>query len=159
MTYKRLNMAEMFVSDGNDVLAIHGLGSCLGIAIYDPTRGIGAMAHIMLPCNLTKSHRHKPGKYVDSAIDEMFNDLKKLGCDPENLVAKICGGSRMFKTRKDNRDCVGTKNIKLARKILKELGIHIIAEDVGGNYGRIVEFDVNTGIMRIVTVMTGTKYI
>ena len=138
MGYKKLNMTEMAVSNGSDVLAIHGLGSCLGVAIYDPEKGIGAMAHIMLPCNLTNSVQSKPGKYVDTAINEMVGDLEKRGCDPETLVAKICGGSRMFKTQRDKKNCIGVKNIKLARKMLKELGIRIIAEDVGGNYGRTI---------------------
>lgn len=159
MAYIRLNMAEMVVSKNEDILAIHGLGSCLGLALYDPNRGIGAMAHVMLPCNLTKNPPLKPGKYVDTAIDEMLSGLKKYDITPENLVAKICGGARMFKTARDSKICIGEKNIELAEKILKEKGIPIRARDVGGNYGRSIEFDVKTGNIRINTVLAGTKYI
>ncbi len=159
MVYKRVNMAEMVISSKEDIFAIHGLGSCLGLTIHDPTRAVGAMAHVMLPCNLTGIASSKPGKYVDTAIDEMINGMKKFGCDQENMVAKMCGGSRMFKASKDNDQCIGAKNIKLATKILKQRNIPIAARDVGGDFGRIVEFDVKTGQMYIKTVAGDRKVI
>lgn len=159
MAYIRLNMAELVISKDNDILAIHGLGSCLGLALYDPDRGIGAMAHIMLPCNLARNSGLKPGKYVDTAIDEMLNGLKKYGITPENLSAKICGGASMFKTARKDQICIGQKNIELAEKILKEKGIPIRARDVGGNYGRSIEFDIKTGNIRINTVQGEFTYI
>jgi chemotaxis protein CheD len=159
MAYIRLNMAEMVVSKENDILAIHGLGSCIGLVLFEPKSGIGAMAHVMLPCNISKNPNTKPGKYVDTAIDEMLSGLIHHGIDPKNLVAKICGGASMFKTSKDSNLCIGEKNIELAEKILKEKHIPIKAKDVGGDYGRTIEFDVNTGNIRISTVLAGTKYI
>ncbi|MCL7414504.1 MAG: chemotaxis protein CheD [ANME-2 cluster archaeon] len=159
MAYRRVNMAEMVISSDNDVLAIHGLGSCLGLTIYDKSEGIGGMSHIMLPCNLANRPNVKPGKFVDSAIDEMVRELEKLGCNKKNLVAKICGGSMMFQTSKDSENCIGTKNIVQSKKLLKEKGIPLLAEDVGGNYGRIVEFDVKSGRMIIRTVHGESKVI
>lgn len=152
-------MAEMVISRNEDILAIHGLGSCLGLTIHDPIRGVGVMAHIMLPTNLTGIVDTKPGKYVDTAIDEMINLMKRYGCEQENMVAKICGGSRMFKTYKDDAEYIGTKNTKLAIQILKDRNIPIIARDVGGDFGRIVEFDVKTGQMYIKTVYGNRKLI
>lgn len=159
MAYIRLNMAEMMVSRDDDILAIHGLGSCIGLVIYGTKSKIGAMAHIMLPCNIHKNPSTKPGKYVDTAIDEMLNGLKDYGIDSKNLAAKICGGSRMFKTSKNTKLSIGEKNIELAEKILKEKQIPITAKDVGGDYGRTIEFEVKTGNIRIITVLSGTKYI
>lgn len=157
MVYRRVNMAEMVVTSSDDVLAIYGLGSCLGVALHDPTRGIGAMAHVMLPCDLTNNPVKKPGKYVDTAIGNMVEELEKLGCDRKDMVAKICGGSRMFKTSREKKECIGTKNIKLTKKLLKSMGIPIVAKDVGGNYGRIVEFDVKSGKMYIRTASGTSK--
>jgi len=159
LVYKRVNMAEMVISRNEDILAIYGLGSCLGLTIHDPTRAVGAMAHVMLPTNLTGITNSKPGKYVDTAIDEMINGMKRYGCEQENMVAKMCGGSRMFKTSKDDAECIGAKNIKLATKILKQRGIPVAARDVGGDFGRIVEFDVKTGQMYIKTVSGDRKVI
>lgn len=159
LAYKLVNMAELLISSDGDIFAIHGLGSCLGVVIHDPMKGIGAMAHIMLPCNLTDKSTNKPGKYVDTAIDEMLAGLKKLGCTQENLVAKLCGGARMFASNKKMGESIGDKNIKAVKMMLKEKGIPIIAEDLGSTYGRIVEFDVKSGKMLIKTAMAGTKII
>lgn len=117
------------------------------------------MAHVMLPTNFTGIANSKPGKYVDTVIDEMINGIKKLGCDQENMVAKMCGGSKMFKTSKDDDECIGAKNIKLATKILKQRNIPIDAKDAGGDFGRIVEFDVKTEQMYIKTVSGDIKVI
>jgi len=95
--------------------------------------------------NLTGIANSKPGKYVDTAINEMINGMKRCGCEQENMVAKICGGSRIFKTSKNDDESIGAKNFKLSMQILKQRMIPIAARDVGGDFERIVEFDVKTG--------------
>lgn len=123
------------------VLKTIGLGSCLGIAIYEMKLKAGALAHAMLP----KSNGLKSAKYVDSAIGISVEALENLGGDRRNMVAKIAGGAQIFKHLTIENLKIGDRNLEVARDSLKELGIRIISEDTGGNVGRTLYFFVEDG--------------
>lgn len=125
----------------NGVLKTIGLGSCLGIAIYEMKLKAGALAHAMLP----KSNGLKSAKYVDSAIEISVEALENLGGDRRNMVAKIAGGAQIFKHLTLENLKIGDRNLEVARESLKELGIRIISEDTGGNVGRTLYFFVEDG--------------
>jgi chemotaxis protein CheD len=85
-------------------------------------------------------------KYVDIAIRLMAEELGQQGADPQNLVAKIAGGANMFESEHLTlMSSIGVRNAKAAREALAKIGIPLIAEEVGGNRGRTVEFDLATG--------------
>ncbi|MDK2795652.1 MAG: chemotaxis protein CheD [Archaeoglobaceae archaeon] len=123
------------------VLKTVGLGSCLGIAIYEMKLRAGALAHAMLP----KSNGVKSAKYVDSAIEISIEALENLGGDKRNMVAKIAGGAQIFKHMTLENLMIGERNLEVAKEILKEQGIRIISEDTGGSSGRTLYFFVNDG--------------
>lgn len=123
------------------VLKTVGLGSCLGIAIYEVKLRAGALAHAMLP----KSNGVKSAKYVDSAIEISIEALENLGGDKRNMVAKIAGGAQIFKHMTLENLMIGERNLEVAKEILKEQGIRIISEDTGGTSGRTLYFFVNDG--------------
>ncbi|MFH1783339.1 MAG: chemotaxis protein CheD [bacterium] len=158
----KVGMADIKVSVSPNVLTTLGLGSCLGIILYDPVKKVGAMAHTMLPdINMVKIQRNK-AKFSNSAITEMIQKMIKLGAHSKNLEAKIIGGAHMFTGAKIINTTafnVGERNILSAREALEQQKIKIVGEDVGGDYGRSVEFNLDTGKVKIRTIAWGLKEI
>ena len=122
---------------GNFPMMTIGLGSCIGLTLYDETLRVGAMVHIMLPDSAGRTDR--PGKYADTAIALLLKELSALGCRNRTLVAKMAGGSCMFEYFGANLN-IGERNSDTVRRILKENNIRLAAEDVGGKVGRSVTF-------------------
>ena len=150
-----VGMADLKVSSAPDVLTTLGLGSCIGITLYDARRKVGGMAHIMLP-----SYKGFEGqtiaKFADSAAIELIRQLEKLGSTKASLVAKIAGGSHMF-GQSQNRNIlkIGDRNIAASIAILKHLGIPLKGNETGGNRGRTIELDLGTGALKIKTTGAG----
>ncbi|MBQ3421505.1 MAG: chemotaxis protein CheD [Romboutsia sp.] len=140
----KINIADYKVSKYPNKLITLGLGSCIGICIYDEKNKIGGIAHIMLPekpKNRTIDEKYY-NKYADVAIEAMFNEIIKQGGKKDNLVAKIVGGANMFeKINTSPEDSIGFKNQIVVKKILQKLNIPIIAEELGGNTGRTLILD------------------
>jgi chemotaxis protein CheD len=95
------------------------------------------MVHIMLPDSGGRTDR--PGKYADTAIPLLLKELDKIGSSKRSLIAKIAGGACMFEYFGTNLN-IGERNTEKVRAVLKELGIKLSAEDVGGKVGRSVTF-------------------
>lgn len=114
-----------------------GLGSCIGLTLYDSQKKTGAMVHIMLPDSGGRTDRS--GKYADTAIPLILSELEKLGSGKCSLIAKMAGGACMFEYFGTNLN-IGERNTEKVRAILKEQGIKLSAEDVGGKVGRTVTF-------------------
>lgn len=119
-----------------------GLGSCIGLTLYDDTLKLGAMVHIMLPESAGRQDR--PGKYADTGIPILIKELNALGCKNRNLVAKMAGGACMFEYFGTNLN-IGERNAEKVRALLKEHNIPLIREDVGGKVGRSVTFHPASG--------------
>ncbi|HVP93701.1 MAG TPA: chemotaxis protein CheD [Methanoregulaceae archaeon] len=122
---------------GKTPMSSIGLGSCVGLVIHDRDKGIGVLAHIMLPVSQGKQER--PGKYADTAVEMMIGELAKAGSNPYSLVAKIAGGASMFKSFSGNLN-IGERNVEAIRKLLKERNIPIVGEEVGGDMGRTIVY-------------------
>lgn len=114
-----------------------GLGSCIGLTMYDKDRHIGAMVHIMLPDSSGRSDR--PGKYADTAVPLLLDKLSEMGCRKSSLVVKMAGGACMFEYFGNNLN-IGERNTEKVRAILTENHLRIVAEEVGGKSGRTVAF-------------------
>jgi len=159
MAFELINVgiADYGVSRSPDILRTI-LGSCVGICIYDPQSKIGGLSHIMLPTS--KREYVNIRKYADTAIPAMLLDMEKMGCSRNSLIAKITGGATMFKhTENSLMGDIGKNNITTVRKIHTNLGIKIVAEDVGGDYGRTIDFYLETGEVKIKTIGKETKII
>ena len=153
----QIGMAQYLVLKAPGVIRSSGLGSCIGIALYDPFTRVGGLAHAMLP-------KHRPGrddnkgKYVDTAIDAMLAEMEAMGCNRQNIVAKLAGGAQMFPEQdKEGKVSVGEKNVAAAQEYLRELGIPIVAEDVGGHSARTIELYCEDGTLYIKTINSETK--
>jgi chemotaxis protein CheD len=154
----RVGMADYKVGRSPASLISYGLGSCIGIAFYDPFSKIGGLLHIMLPDSSQARSNENPAKFADTGIPLMLSDMVSLGAVKNRIVAKIAGGAQMFKfANATDIMRVGERNAEAVKTILKELNIKLIANDTGGNYGRTVELKLDTGIYRIKTIDKGEK--
>lgn len=148
----RVKMAEYAISTSPDVLTTIGLGSCVGVAIYDSFKKIGGLVHIMLPEN-TKGL--KPAKYADTGIPYIIEEMEKVGARKRRMKAKIAGGAQMFSmSGKDSGLRVGARNVKKVKEILKKEKIDLVGEDVGKNYGRTMKFFTKDGKVLITSHKT-----
>jgi chemotaxis protein CheD len=146
----RVSIAQARIDKAPTVLKAYGLGSCVAVSLYDPESRIGGMGHMLLPCRPEKNPLGSESKYVDAGIFQMVDELVRAGANRESLVAKITGGANMFETTYQTLiNSIGARNAKSARDTLVELGIPLVGEEVGGNRGRTVEFDLASGNMMV----------
>lgn len=154
----KVGMADLKVSKHPGSLTTLGLGSCIGICLYDPGTKIIGMAHIMLPSSKTIKNNQNVAKFADTAIIKLIDDMKKEGANKNRLVSKIAGGSQMFKFSSGNDMMkIGLRNAEAVREILKANKIPVLADDTGGNFGRTIEFYSDTGRLLIKTIGHGVK--
>jgi chemotaxis protein CheD len=156
-----VDIAVMKVARAPDQLYSLGLGSCIGVAIYDPATKIGGLIHILLPSSSGfDSGNHVRTKFADSGISDLVDALVKAGASRPRMKAKMAGGASMFvsKTTSSVHE-VGKRNIESSRNTLRALGIELVAHDTGGNKGRTIVFDVDTGQLTIKTVDRTVKVI
>ncbi len=156
----KIGIADLKTGKAPQKLTTIGLGSCVGITIYDPTTKIGGMAHIMLPDSTAIKNNQNVAKFADTGVKELLDQLVAQGCKKNHCVAKIAGGAQMFKFSNTNDSLrVGEKNIIAVKKILSELNIPLKASDVGETYGRTIEIDLSTGGLLVKTIGKGEKEI
>jgi len=144
-----VGIGEIAVSSSPDILKTI-LGSCVGVVIYSPADRIGGLIHIMLPRSTNGDMNH--AKYADTGIPMLIDIMEtRYGIKRRNLVSKIAGGANMFYYRKTGSPLfdIGTSNIAAVKQLLKESWIPILEEDTGANYGRRIEFYLETGKMAI----------
>lgn len=154
----KVGMADLNVVKYPDSLTTLGLGSCIGICLYDPTTKVAGMAHIMLPSSQQIKMNQNIAKFADTGIAKLVQDMEKMGARKSRFVAKIAGGAQMFafQTGSDSLK-VGERNAIAVRDILKKMGIPILVDETGGNFGRTIEFYSDTGKLKIKTVGKGEK--
>lgn len=133
-----------------------GLGSCVGVVIYDKKCGYAGLVHVMLP-TAPGDASFSVSKYADSGIPWLVDKLIAHGCRSTRLQAKIAGGAQMFSSAaKTDVMRVGPRNIEACQNTLMILKIPIVSADVGGNVGRTIEFDLMTEQLMIKTALKGT---
>lgn len=156
----KVGMADLRVSYHPSVLTTLGLGSCVGIALYDKKTKIVGLAHIMLPSSKIATANANRAKFADTGIVDLVQQMEALGAERRNIVAKIAGGAQMFAFTSQNESLkIGLRNAEATRAILAELNIPIIGEDVGGNFGRTIELYSEDGRLMVKTIGRGVKYL
>ncbi len=159
-TMIKVGMADLKVAEYPNALTTLGLGSCVGICLYDPITKIVGMAHIMLPSSKAIRKNSNIAKFADTAIVELIAQMEKTGARKSRFKAKIAGGAQMFSFSSQNDSMkIGERNAEAVRQILSESGIPIMADDTGGNFGRTIEFYSEGGKLLIKTAGKGVKEI
>lgn len=159
ITIVKVGIADMNVVESPNLIRTSGLGSCVGVIIYDTKKEIAGLAHVMLPdSSLAKSNSINIAKYADTAIAELIKRILVIGGKQINLKAKIAGGAQMFQFATQNEMMrIGPRNVEAVKKELQRFRIPIMAEDTGGNSGRTIEFNPSTRKLNIRTVNQGVK--
>ncbi len=156
----KVGMADLQTSRHPCVITTLGLGSCVGIALYDPVRKVAGLAHIMLPSSQQARINSNTAKFADTAIVKLVDDMISLGAVRSQIVAKLAGGAQMFSFNDTSEMLrIGARNVSASKEALNMLGIPILSEDTGGNYGRTIEIHSDTGKLMIKTIGHGLKEI
>jgi len=160
----KVGMASWKIARSRDVLVTFGLGSCVGLGLWDPEQQIAAMAHIMLPDSRQPRFRQEvnPAKFADTAVKAMLDHFPQLGVPIARLQAKLVGGANMFAFPGRNSGTestlnIGLRNVQAVKEKLRESGIPLVGEDTGGSQGRSVEYYADSGLMHIRTALTGER--
>lgn len=134
-----------------DSIKTLGLGSCVAVIILDPSTHCIAMDHVALPESSTSPERalQKPGHFADTGIPALLERMKIVGADPNprNKIVKLVGGANVMDPK--NTFNIGKRNVLAIKKVLWQLGMGAIAEDIGGSISRTVTVDVDSGRVRI----------
>jgi chemotaxis protein CheD len=148
-----------FKVSGNegDVLVTYALGSCIGVAVYDPVAGVGGLLHFMLPdSNLDQDKaRECPAMFADTGIPMLFKSCYKLGADKKRMIVKVAGGASILDDTNYFR--IGQKNITALRKIFWKNNVLIEKEDTGQNHNRTVRLSIADG--RVLVRSTGASMV
>ena len=156
-----LGMADLMVVPAPVKLITLGLGSCIGLVVYDSFAKIAGMAHIMLPNSRGLSASEKVGKFADTAVPAIIEEMIKKGATRPRIKAKIAGGAQMFSLPGASADflTVGAKNVAETKIRLARMGIALIASDTGGNKGRTIEFSTSNWMLKVKTLGKGVSEI
>lgn len=149
----KVGMAELDVCLPPDAITTLGLGSCVGVVLYDPTKKISGMVHVMLPDSTKIKNNENIAKFADTGIEELLRRVLAKGATRRALVAKIAGGAQMFAFKSDSDMLrVGERNVEAVKAKLAALQIPVIAQDTGKNSGRTIEFYPENGELLIKSV-------
>lgn len=156
----KVGMADLNICSSPDSIITLGLGSCVGVVLYDPVAKIAGMLHAMLPDSTAIRNNSNRPKFVDTGLDDLLEEMIKAGAVKSRLVAKIAGGAQMFAFESNSEmGRIGEKNVSASKGKLVSFGIPLIAEDTGLDYGRTVEFFPETGKYLIKAVGKEEKFI
>ncbi len=141
-----VDIGEYTISDDpNELLVTYSLGSCLGLAVYDPVVMLGGLIHCLLPMSSLKPEEADlcPAKFVDTGVPALLEEMFARGARKENLVLKVAGCGQVFDF--DTVFHVGTHNYRVLRKFLSKNGLRLAAEHIGGMLARTMRLYVGSG--------------
>lgn len=139
------------------VLVCYGLGSCIGLTLYDRAARVGLMAHVVLPdSSLNRGPELTPAKFADTCVPFALNEMLRLGAMRSRITARFAGGARMLNVVGAGSALdIGSRNIEAMRLALQKAGVPVTADDAGGTYGRTLQLFVGTGRLLVSTVGRG----
>ena len=139
----KVGIAEYKTTTDDAVLTTSGLGSCIGVGIYDDVSGSAGLVHVMLPTaeDIDDGNR---AKFADTGVEALVEALEDAGASRGSMRAKMAGGSDMLDFS-ESGSSIGSRNAKQVRATLEEFDIPLVGEDVGGDHGRSLKLDAGTG--------------
>ena len=151
-----VGVGECAIAQHPRFLMTPALGSCVGLALYDPTMKQGGLAHVMLPTPLDTAIEGNPDRFASRAVPNLVEALSDAGSPRRRLVAKLAGGAAMFKAD-TTLATVGGRNVAEVKNQLRLLRIPIHAEDTGESHARTVELHLDTGEFLVRSYQYGVK--
>ncbi len=143
-------------ADPEAILVAYGLGSCVGVCLYDPVARVGGLAHVMLPSSLEAANNAATSRFADTAIPMLLARMAELGGDSRRTAGKIAGGASMLNGAAFSDGFnIGARNVEAVKSALSRLGVPILAADVGGSRGRTLSIHLGSGT--VLVRMAGEK--
>ena len=131
---------DYYVTNGEEIISTV-LGSCVSTCIRDPQTGWAGLNHFMLPQDPSAQDAGRSLRYGCFAVERVINELLKRGAQRERLEVKVMGGGQVIASMSD----VGMSNVKFVREYLRDEGIPIAVEDVGGRVARRLRYYPRSG--------------
>ncbi len=145
-----VGIADVVVSNSTGaVLATYSLGSCLGVAAYDPQTHVGGLLHAMLPTSSIDPAKaaQKPGMFIDTGVPVLIRAMQQMNGDIRRMQTTVLGGAQIM----DNTGFfnIGKRNYDALLQAFRNLGLRVHREDVGGFASRTMYLHINDGKLRV----------
>jgi chemotaxis protein CheD len=155
-----VHVAEYKVGGREEVLLTVGLGSCVAVMLYDAEAKVGGMAHILLPSPAVSRRDQKPGKFPQTAIPLLLQEMVGRGARVGRITARIAGGASMFTNLQPAGTIqMGERNLVAVRTALTHHSLPLVGSEVGGDFGRTVRLFVDDGRIEVSTVRLGVTHL
>lgn len=153
-----VKVADLRAGAGTDVLVTIGLGSCVGIVLYDATARVGGLAHVLLPSPALGRQDSHPAKFPQTAVPVLLEQMGERGASIRRISARLIGGASMFSgLGAPGTIQMGERNLVASRQALHLSGVAIVGEATGGDFGRTVRFWVADGRVEVSSVAHGVQ--
>lgn len=142
-----VGIGQLAVSrDPEEALIAYGLGSCVGMAVYDPLAKVAGMVHVLLPSsNGRQPDDREPARFADTGVERLMTLLHGAGAMQSRMQVKIAGGAAVLGKANAEKFKIGERNVEAILDQLRRFGLRLVAQDVGGTQGRTLELHVATG--------------
>jgi chemotaxis protein CheD len=139
-----VNISDMRVTGrARDVLVTHSLGSCLGLAAYDPVAKVAGLIHCLLPVMPKNKPRTNPYMFVNTGVAAMMRSMFNHKAEKKNLILKAAGCGRMMNI--SNKFDTGANNFEALTRLLKINELELAARETGGTKPRTMRLFADTG--------------
>ena len=154
---KSVFIGQFIVSAEAANLAVHGLGSCVALMLFEPRMGAGGLAHVLLPGDRppAETTTDLPAKYAVPALDLLLGGLQARGANARLMRAAIVGGARIFESDMDLDQGVGQRNAESLRSALRSRAVQLALDETGGTQGRTIVLELPACVLRIRTLRGG----
>lgn len=154
-----IGLGEFVISSGKQVaLVCYGLGSCIGIAAYDPVSKVGGMAHVVLPDSSLGQGRENGAKFADTGVFRLISEMSIQGAVPSRIIVKLAGGAQMLSAAAfSNKLDIGRRNAEAVQQALAVMNVRVSCSDLGGNFGRTMILLLPEGKVIVSSIGLGEK--
>jgi len=150
MQHQHISAGSFHVGSAQSIILEAYLGTCVGVALFDPDARVGGMAHFLLPEPVSANADWQPEKYAASGMPVFLEALYKAGARSGSLRATLAGGALVGPV--DDLDLnldIGGRTAEAAERILRAEGIHIDRIETGGFFSCCIQMDLQDGACRI----------
>ena len=153
-----VKVADLRTASGQDILVTIGLGSCVAIVLHDPSARVGGMAHVLLPSQALSRNDGNLAKFPQTAVPRLVELMGKQGASLRRMTARLVGGASMFAgLGAPGTIQMGERNVVASRQAIHQLGVAIVGEATGGDFGRTVRLWVSDGRLEVSSVAHGVQ--
>jgi len=148
-----VGVADLAVSNNpNMTLSTFGLGSCVGVAAYDPNSRVGGLLHIMLPDSSQSPEKaeEEPCMYADTGVQLLCRAMSGLKANLHSSRFMVAGGATIIEGNpQSDLFHIGTRNVEAVVEQLQYFRLSIFDIDTGGSHNRTMHLTVGSGYLTI----------